>query len=300
VSNLTTNQYERVRNLVRRSPAFIGMRVVVHDDRVEVVEPEQLVLGLGPVLDAVAGAPADQWPDLVDDCLKQILGVLTGGASELDGPTEQVLDRVYARLRPADGSPDGWWTYAREIAPGLLMVLALDHPDHVAILNDDQVQRHGFDRLLDAGMDNLCRQLPESYATADGVYILSGGAYVGSMVLVMPWVVEAITGVLDLPYGALVAMPNHGTLVFHVLRDGAGARYALGEIARVAAQCYEDTDGPGPLSPTVYWWRPGAGFLEPVAQQQSGDGNGVIGEDLVTDYSADFADMLDELEQVRG
>jgi hypothetical protein len=299
VHNLTTNQYERLRNLVRRSPAFIGMRVVVHDDWVEVVEPEELMLGLGPVFDAVADAPADQWPDLVDDCLNRILGALTGGEPELDGPIEQVLDRVYVRLRPVDGSPDGWWTYAREVAPGLLMVVALDHPDRIAILNDDQVQRHGLGRLVEAGLDNLCGQLPETYAVRDGVYILSGADYVGSTVLVMPWVVEAVTGAPDFPHGVLVAMPNHGTLVFHVLRDGAGARYALGEIARLAAESYEDTHGPGPLSPKVYWWRPGSGFLEPVAHH-AGDGNGVIGEDLVTHYPADFADLLEELNQVRG
>lgn len=287
--NLTTSQGERLRNLVRRSPAFIGMRVVVHEDQVEVVSPEELVLGLGPVVDAVAGAPADQWPDLVDECLGRILGALTGGSPDLDGPTEHFLDRVYVRLRPVEGSPVGWWNYAREVAPGLLVVLALDHPDHIAILNDDQVQRHGLDRLFDAGMDNLCGQLPEQYATRDGVYILSGEDYVGSTVLVMPWVVEAVTGAPDFPDGVLVAMPDHGTLIFHVLRDGAGARYALGEIARLAASHYEEASSP--LSPNVHWWRPGSGYLEPVAHL-AGDENGVIGEDLVVNYPAGFAELL--------
>ncbi|MET0132368.1 MAG: hypothetical protein ABW215_02120 [Kibdelosporangium sp.] len=294
--NLTTSQAERLRNLVRRSPAFIGMRVVVHQDRVEIVRPEQLVLGLGPVAEAVADAPADQWPDLVDDCLGRMLDALTSGGAELDGPTEQLLDRVYMRLRPVDGSPADWWSYAREIAPGLLGVLALDHPDRIAILNDDQVQRHGFDRLVEAGLNNLCGRLPESYATRDGVYILSGADWVGSTVLVMGWVIEAVTGVPDSPYGALVAMPNHDMLVFHVLRDGAGARYALGEIGRLAAENCENV--PNSLSPIVYWWRPEADFLQPVAHQDTG-GHGVIGEDLVTDYPADFAYLLGELEHTQ-
>ncbi|WP_020669391.1 hypothetical protein [Amycolatopsis nigrescens] len=300
--NLTTSQHDRLRNLIRRSPAFTGMRVVVHDDRVEVIEPEDLVLGLGPVLDAVLDAPMDQWADLVDDCLARLVGAVTGGSPELDGPTEQLLDRVYARLRPVEGSPTGWWNYANEVAPGLLVVLALDHPEHIAILNDRQVQRHGFDRLVDAGLNNLCGQLPEGYAVCDDVYILCGSDYVGSTVLVLPWVVEAVTGAPDLPHGALVAMPNHGTLIFHVLRDGQGARYALGEIARLAAEYHQDAPGaPGLLSPNVYWWQPGSQFLEPVAHH-IGDGyhHGVIGEDLATHYSADFADLLDELDRVRG
>jgi hypothetical protein len=42
VDNLTTAQHDRLRNLVRRSPVFIGVRVSVHEDRVEVHEPAVL------------------------------------------------------------------------------------------------------------------------------------------------------------------------------------------------------------------------------------------------------------------
>src|SRR5690348_7731339 len=99
---LTGDEYDRVRNLVRRSPVFIGMRIVVRDDNVEVLEPDDLVFGLGPVVEAVHGTPPDQWPDVVDECLRRILTALTDGSPELDGPAEHFLDRVFARLRPAD------------------------------------------------------------------------------------------------------------------------------------------------------------------------------------------------------
>ncbi|WP_133900763.1 hypothetical protein [Actinophytocola oryzae] len=287
--NLTTSEHERLRDLVRRSPAFTGLRVVVHEDHVEA--GKDLGFGLGPVADAVAGAPADQWPDLVDDCLARLLAAMRAGTPELDGPTDGVLDRVYARLRPAEGSPVEWWTYAREVAPGLLVVLAMDHPDHVAILNDEQVRRHGLDRLLDAGMANLAGQLPDTYATAEGVYVLNGSDHVASTVLILPWVVEAVTGLPDHPHGILVAMPEHATLVFHVLADGPGARYALSEIARVTAASYADSQAP--VSPVVYWLAPEASYLEPVAR--AADGDGVIGEDVVTDFPADFARLLQEL-----
>jgi hypothetical protein len=46
VYNLTTAQHDRPRNLVRRSPVFVGMRVSVHEDRVEVHEPGDPVFGL--------------------------------------------------------------------------------------------------------------------------------------------------------------------------------------------------------------------------------------------------------------
>jgi hypothetical protein len=250
VRNLTTSQHERVRNLVRRSPVFTGMRIAIHDDRLEVLEPEDLVFGLGPVFDAVDGAPADQWPSLVDDYLGRMLDVLTGGTPELDGPFELLRDRVYAKIRPAEDRP----AYARDIAPGLVVTLALDHPDHITILNDEHVARHGFDRLFEIGMDNLYEQLPAEHATCDGVYVISGAEYTASTAMIIPGVVETVTGSDEFPHGVLLAMPNDHMLVFHVLRDGAGTRHAMGEIAQLAAEYYVDSDRP--LSPNVHWWQP--------------------------------------------
>lgn len=292
--NLTTSEHERLRNLVRRSPVFIGKRVAVHEDYV-VVAPDDLEFGLGPVADAVAGEPSDRWPDLVDECLGRIMAALVDGSPELDGPTEQVLDLVLARLRPAEGSPVEWWNYATEVAPGLLVVLALDHPDHVSILNDGQVERHGRERLFEAGCANLARQLPNSFAERDGVYVLEGGDFVASTVLIMSYVVEALTGSAENPHGVLVAVPDHRVLIFHVVRDGAGTRRALDEIARLAAAYHDDS--PNPLSPQVYWLGPDAGYLEPVAHH-TGEAHGVIGEDVMTQFPPDFAALLNDLDHV--
>jgi hypothetical protein len=99
----------------------------------------------------VADAPSDHWPSVVDDRLEWMFRIASEPSPDLDGPTEQFIDRIYARLRPVEGSPTEWWNYAREIAPGELMVLALDYPDHIGILNDKQVERHGFNLLVQAG-----------------------------------------------------------------------------------------------------------------------------------------------------
>jgi hypothetical protein len=282
--NLTTAQHDRLRNLVRRSPVFIGMRVSVHEDRVEVHEPDDLVFGLAPVEDAVAGTPMDQWAGLVDDCLRRILDALTGGTPDLP---DEFLDRVYAKLRPADPNLTDGWTYAREVAPGLLIMLAIDFPDRIAILNDEQVRQHGYERLFDAGLRNLCGRLPDECATHEGVFVIAGSEYTASTVLVLPWVVQAVTGDTDLPHGVLVAAPGDEILVFHVLRDGAGARYALDEMARVATEYYAGS--PRPLSPEVYWWADGAAVLETVTPRTD---DAVIGHDFL---GAGFAKVLAEL-----
>jgi hypothetical protein len=300
VYNLTTSQYERVRNLVRRSPAFIGMRVVVHDDTVEVLEPDDLVLGLGPVYEAVVGVAEDQWPNLVDERLEWMINALSSdNRAELDRPTDQLLDRIYAKLRPDDESAMDAWNYANKIAPDLLLTIALDYPDRIAILNDEQVRQHGFERLMDAGLENLHGQLPDRYGTDEmGVYWVIGTEYMASMVTLLPWVVANIVGTDDFPHGLLTAVPDDHTLLFHVLHDGAGARYAMGELARLAAETYADS--PRPISRNVYWWSYGAGDLKPVADHAGHDNSVIGGNPVRTHHQPDFADLMAELDQVRG
>jgi hypothetical protein len=282
---LTTTQQDRLRHLARRSPAFIGMRVVVHHDHVEVTQPEPLELGFESLSATLADAPAGQWPDLVDEYFRRAIAFATEDNSDIEGPTELVLQRTYVRLAPSDSGVAEVASYADEITPGLLRVLAFDRPDVIMTMRDEDVRRHGFDQLYDAGMANLARELPEEYLEAEGVYYLRGSDYVGSLVLVIPWVIEAVTGVADAPHGALVAMPARDQFVFYVLRDQdtAGALAALEEVGRITAECHANSAHQ--LSSRVYWWRPmPVGGLETVGHH---DGIG-----MVTYYSDDFEDVL--------
>lgn len=284
--NLSISQQERLRNLVRRSPAFIGMKVAVHEDRVEVLHPEELVLGLDTLSGLVADAPTGQWPEVVDEYLTKVMELGTRDQVELTGPTEDLLDKVYQRLMVPPAPPAELPEYAVEIVPGLMLLLALDLPDAVVTINDEHVQRHGIDRLADAGLMNLSRELPDSYAESDGVYILQGSVYVGSMVLVLAWVIETLTGLTETPHGALVAMPSREGLVFHVIRERPQTERALAEMAQIAAEWHRESTHW--LSHRVFWWRPD-GVIEPVAHH---DGTGLV------DYSSnEFADMLYDVDR---
>jgi hypothetical protein len=287
---LTAAQQDRLRHLARRSPAFIGMRIIVHDNHVEVTHPEPQVLGFESIAATLAGSPAEQWPDLVDEHFRWIIAE-GEDRSDIEGPTRAVLPRTRLYLTLSESKVAEGMTiaegvsYADEITPGLLWVLAFDRPDRVEIMLDKDVQRHGFNQLYDAGVQNLPGELPDRFIEVNGVYYLRGSEYVASLVLAIPWVVETVAGVADTPHGVLVAMPSRDMLLFHAIGDpnSAGVPAAMDEIGQLTAECYANS--PYQLSPLVYWWRPMAErWLETVAHHD--------GANLETFYSDDFEDML--------
>jgi hypothetical protein len=237
------------------------MRVVVHEDRVEVVEPQELTFGYDSLSARLAQTPEDDWPDAVDAHFRRAIELVTADSSELDRPTEDILDHVYQRLMPSDMEflPD----YSFTVAPGLVWTLAFDRPDSITILDDAHVKQHGIDRLSEAGIANLCREVPEQVAVGEGgIHILEGSDHVGSLMLVTPWLTELICEEPEPPYGVLVGAPNRNVTIFHLVRDGLETRYAIGEIARLTAEFHDDNSHP--LSRVVHWWRPGR--LEPIAR----------------------------------
>ena len=279
---LTAEQQDRLRRLARRSPAFIGMKIVVHDNHVEVLEPEELHLGFDALSAKLLRTPEADWPDAVDEHFRRGIEAITADSSELDGPTEDILGRVYQRLMPSDMEyyPD----YAFPIAPGLVWTLAFDHPDYIQVLNDEHVARHGVDRLSEAGIGNLCREVPDRVGVRDGgIYALEGNDYVGSLLLVTPWLTELVCDEPEPPYGALVSAPNRNMTIFHLIRNGVETRYAIDEIAKAAAECHDDNSHP--LDRSVHWWRPGR--IEPVAVFD--------GREVRTSAPAEFDDLLREL-----
>lgn len=283
---LTTPQQERLRRLVRRSPAFIGMKVAVREDHVEVLHPEQLVLGLDTLSGLVADAPTGQWPDVVDEYLTKVMELGTRDPVELTGPTEDLLDKVYQRLIVPPAPPAELPEYAVEAVPGLMLVLSLDLPEAVLTIGDEHVHRHGFDRMADAGLVNLTRELPDRYGESDGVYVLQGSVYVGSLVLVLPWVIEMVTGLTETPHGVLVAMPSREGLVFHVIRERPQTERALEEMARLTAEWHAESTHW--LSHRVFWSCP-TGGIEPVAHYD--------GTRMVDYYSNEFGDMLYDVDR---
>ncbi|SDG10326.1 hypothetical protein SAMN05216553_105343 [Lentzea fradiae] len=272
-----------MRHLARRSPAFIGMRIVVHEDHVEVTQPESLELGFETLSATLARTPAEDWPDLVDDHFRRVLTLATTDTSDLEGPTESVLQHTYVRLATTDSGVAEVASYAEEIVPGLLWTLAFDRPESISVMKDEDVRRHGFEELWNAGLRNLSQELPDRFMEAGGVHYLQGSDYVGSLALILPWVVETVTGLTEMPHGALVAMPARDQFLFYVIgNEGTeGVLAAMEEIGRLAAECYSESAYQ--LSSRVYWWSASNGF-ETVGHHN--------GTGMTTYYSDDFENVL--------
>ena len=177
-----------------------------------------------------------------------------------DEDAEELLRNTYLRLLPDDALPaDGAFRYVRPVSTGLVAVLALDAPDTVRILNDEDVARADFPTLWAAGRANLLAE-PVEYEELDGpsgavLHSVYGDShFVAAKALVLPQSVRALTG-RELPeHGALVVVPTRHLLAFHPIVDGTVVD-AVNELAAYGLGAYQD--GPGSLSPLLYWWYQG-------------------------------------------
>lgn len=87
------------------------------------------------------------------------------------------------------------------------------------------------------------------------LYSVYGDAHsVATKSVVLPEVVAEVTGRRMPDAGALVAVPTRHLLAFHPIVDGSAAD-ALNDLATYAVRAHDE--GPGPLSPRVYWWHDG-------------------------------------------
>lgn len=178
-------------------------------------------------------------------------------------PASDPMGSVYLRLVAEESIPAearGQFTYLRPVATDLLQGIVLDTPDNVRVLTDRDVALVEWGALEAAARANLLSE-PVDYDTID----LPGGAvlhilghpesvFAASKVLVLDQAVRAAGGP-ELPAeGVLLTVPNRHNLVFYPLADSHVGE-AVNALAQFGQGAYED--GPGRISPRVFWWRAG-------------------------------------------
>ena len=170
-----------------------------------------------------------------------------------DLPEDVLFSRTYLRLMEGFRPGPDWWRYALETVPGTLEVVVLDHPELMAVFNDEQVARRGHDRLRAAGLRNLAREEPDAQAI-DGVIALTGSDYTASTALVLPDMIARVTGETEFPNGVLVSVPERQILTYHIPRDES-LHTALQTMIGITLGEFDD--GHKPISRHVYWWYAG-------------------------------------------
>ncbi|MER7466433.1 immunity 49 family protein [Streptomyces sp. NPDC097981] len=205
-----------------------------------------------------AQVPQEQWPELVAAHFEVLRRASRGGES-----SEELLRGAHARLLPVDSlTPElvDRMRYARVVAEGLVFAYALDGPDSVRILTDADVERAGLETLGRAAYENLMdvpvtyEEVPvEGRATLHSVY--GDSPFVASRALFLAETVRRLTGETLPEAGALVVVPTRHLLAYHPIADGTVID-ALNDLATYALRAHQD--GPGPLSPRVYWWYQGS------------------------------------------
>ncbi|MFD3518001.1 immunity 49 family protein [Streptomyces sp. NPDC058657] len=176
---------------------------------------------------------------------------------------QELLHGVHARLLPHNAlTPEAGAAlgYARLIADDLVFAYALDRPRSVRMLTDQDVERVGDPQALaDAARSNLMdvpvehEEIPlEGGAVLQSVY--GDSPFVASKALYLSQLHHRLTGASLPQAGALVVVPTRHLLAYHPLADATVAE-AINSLAAYALGAYED--GPGSLSPRVYWWHEG-------------------------------------------
>ncbi|MEV6398867.1 immunity 49 family protein [Streptomyces sp. NPDC051907] len=249
---LTVPQAARLRSLTADYfSARRGVRLTVEGAAVEYDGHVNPLTNLAQRCRTVA---EEYWPEMVEQHFARLETASQGGEN-----AQEMLRHAYLRLVPDDFTPapatDGF-AYVRPVAEGLVAALALDAPSSVRILHDGDVARVGLEELWAAGRANLLAEPVEhdevrgpQGALLHSVY--GDSHFVSSKALALSDLARSVTG-RELPEaGALVVMPTRHLLAFHPIVDGTVVD-AVNDLGAYALGAYED--GPGALSPRLYWW----------------------------------------------
>ncbi|HSE10804.1 MAG TPA: hypothetical protein VLB29_19225 [Nocardioidaceae bacterium] len=259
---LTAQQGARFRELARATFAEAGVEVIPHAQHLEASDGRQF--GLWNLAAQCAQAPRGerQWREIVSAHVATTLRGIEGPAVA-DLSDDEVLANVYLRVMGHTTLPPDWrqwYSYARPLAGDLIELLALDLPDTVTLLGDEDVTRIGEERLREAGRRNLLRSPVESYEVAGepgagALHLVEGESFfTASKLLELGHLLQATWGKRDLPYGVVVSVPIRHMVAFHPI-EGVDVLDAVQRLTGLTASMFNDT--PGGVSPFVYWWRDG-------------------------------------------
>lgn len=200
----------------------------------------------------------DEWPTVIKDHFDRLesLDEHTDAIEEMFRDFKNVREKLVVRLYPDDMEiPEG--TVSRSDLPGTITLLAVDLPDAIQTVRQDHADgwEKSNDELFQIALDNIRRMTPPEVQTMD---IPAGGPllsalgddfYVACRILTIDSLPQMIG-----KRGAIVAVP-HRHMLLSLPADDAEIVKGIPAITSIAQGAFDE--GPGSVSPRVYWYESG-------------------------------------------
>jgi hypothetical protein len=236
----------------QREPNADGTLIVADRDGTPVT------LGLQNLAQMVAGDKEADWSRIVRDHVAAFFADENPPQSSADG-----LASLRVRLWHPDYVEQATRTIYRDIAPGLVEALVIDLAHKVMGATEEQLGqwRVSPDEAW-ALAERNCRSEAVELVPQTGpdgievVFVVGESIYVSSHAL---WIDEHVS--IDVMRGALLGVPTRHLVAVCPIHDlrvvkMVGAMYASNR------RIFDE--GPGSISPEVYWWRAGSFALIPI------------------------------------
>jgi hypothetical protein len=211
--------------------------------------PQRLHIGMRNLRQLARQVPRDDWPALVADHVGTIITAIEEPLDLSDFTLVRGLLR--SRVYPVEARTGR--LISRPFAPGLIEAIVADTPTTVRTVVTDDATRWpvNTDQLFAVGRDGVRADGPLECDVIDdtGIRVLEGSTFYAATHLV--W----LESYLDPgPYGALAVAPTRSTIAACPIRK-ATAQVTAERLRAFAGDAHED--GPGSLTPDLFWWREG-------------------------------------------
>jgi hypothetical protein len=211
--------------------------------------PQRLHIGMRNLRQLARQVPRDDWPALVADHVGTIITAIEEPLDLSDFPLVRGLLR--SRVYPVEARTGR--LISRPFAPGLIEAIVADTPTTVrtVVTDDAATWPVTTNELFAVGRDGVRADGPLECDVIDdtGIRVLEGSTFYAATHLV--W----LESYLDPePHGALAVAPTRSTIAACPIRRDT-ALITAERLRAFAADSHED--GPGSLTPDLFWWRRG-------------------------------------------
>jgi len=201
--------------------------------------------------------PRDEWSQLITDHLRR----MTAHLDQIAEPYSMFDLRI--RLVPDTPADAGTLRQlgGRPFVDGVVQVLAVDVDDAVRCVPTSEVAANGWDideAWASARLQTELLERPDEIHAidiggTDLVHVFGERPFTAGTVGVIADVIADDAHIGD--FGAIVSMPLCHSVLVHPI-DDASVRFGIAGMIPITRQLFKQ--GPGSVSPHLYWWRDGS------------------------------------------